>query len=30
MGQYKWRDGAIYVGEFVDGMKYGKGKWMKD
>ena len=29
-GQYQWREGSIYVGEFLEGMKHGSGKWMKD
>ena len=28
-GQYKWKNTSIYVGEFVNGMKHGQGKWKK-
>lgn len=29
-GQYRWKSKAIYVGEFRNGMKHGKGKWKKE
>jgi len=29
MGQYKWKNGSIYIGEFHEGQKHGKGKWKK-
>ena len=29
-GNYKWRNGAAYVGNFKDGFKDGSGKWKKD
>jgi len=28
-GQYTWKNGSVYKGQFVNGMKHGKGKWMK-
>ena len=28
-GQYKWKNQSVYVGEFKEGMKHGKGKWRK-
>ncbi len=28
-GQYKWKNGSIYIGDFKDGLKAGKGKWKK-
>ena len=29
-GQYTWKNDSVYIGEFVNGMKHGKGKWMKN
>ena len=29
-GIYKWAVGALYTGEFVNGLKSGDGKWVKD
>jgi len=29
-GQYRWKNGASYVGGFFAGMKHGRGKWRKD
>ena len=29
-GQYRWKSGACYIGEFKNGEKEGKGKWKKD
>jgi hypothetical protein len=26
-GSYKWANGATFTGDFVDGLKEGKGKW---
>lgn len=28
-GQYTWKNGSVYKGQFMNGMKHGKGKWMK-
>lgn len=28
-GQYIWKSGASYVGEFKMGLKHGMGKWRK-
>ena len=28
-GQYTWKNGSTYVGQFVDGLKHGWGKWRK-
>ena len=28
-GQYRWKSGSVYIGEFKDGLKHGKGKWKK-
>lgn len=28
-GQYKWANGATYIGHFLDGLKHGSGKWRK-
>ena len=25
-----WADGAIYDGDFKDGLKHGRGKWRKN
>lgn len=29
-GTYKWKNGSIYVGDFVKGLKHGFGKWKKE
>jgi len=30
-GQYRWKkSGALFVGEFKQGMKHGTGKWLKN
>ena len=29
-GQYTWKNGSCFVGEFHDGMKNGFGKWRKE
>ena len=26
-GEYKWPGGQIYVGDFINGLKHGFGKW---
>lgn len=28
-GQYFWKNGSIYSGQFVDGVKQGFGRWRK-
>jgi len=28
-GQYKWKNMSIYIGEFKNGLKNGKGRWKK-
>lgn len=28
-GQYTWKNGSVYNGQFSNGLKHGKGKWMK-
>jgi len=28
-GQYKWANQTSYQGEFKDGLKHGKGKWVR-
>jgi hypothetical protein len=27
-GEYYWESGAFYRGDFLSGMRHGKGKWM--
>jgi hypothetical protein len=27
-GEYYWRDGGHYHGDFVKGLRHGKGKWV--
>jgi hypothetical protein len=29
-GQYMWAEGAIYDGDFKNGLKHGRGKWRKN
>lgn len=29
-GQYTWKNGSTYMGEFYDGLKNGFGKWRKE
>lgn len=28
-GQYKWSNGSVYKGQFLNGLKHGHGKWRK-
>ena len=30
LGQYIWKNGSTYSGEFKNGLKHGQGKWRKN
>ena len=29
-GSYIWKNGSMYKGGFKDGLKHGKGRWVKN
>jgi hypothetical protein len=30
MGEYQWSTGSYYNGQFLNGLRHGKGLWIKD